>query len=108
MKAVRCGGGRWIAGTDHLRAHVLGFLVAQRFGTFCTCSTLMFVRMCAQAVHGDAVPQEVSAAIGRAAEAAAAFARWYRSVPFARRFGTEEEPSVSVDVDGVEVARRDD
>ena len=31
----------------------------------------MLGRMFAQAVHGDSVPQEVSVAIGRAAEAAA-------------------------------------
>ena len=49
----------------------MGYLAAQRFGSFCTCLTLMFVRMSAQAVHGDAVPQDVSAAIGRATEAAA-------------------------------------
>ena len=42
------------------------------------------------------------------AEAAAAFARWHRSVPRTRRFGTMEIPSVAVDVEGVEVAARQD
>ena len=36
-------------------------------------------------------------------EAALAFRRWYLAVPHTRRFGTLENPSVSVDVEGVEV-----
>ena len=41
-------------------------------------------------------------------EAAAAFARWYVNVPATRRYGSTEIPSVSVDVEGVEVAWRVD
>jgi hypothetical protein len=41
-------------------------------------------------------------------EAANAFARWYNRVDRTRRYGTREHPSVAVDIEGVEVAWRDE